>query len=137
MGTHISRVKSVDLDVWTNDQLQAVARQGNLKANRKWEHKLPEGYVPTESKIESFIRTKYELKRWYNHEEEKEQDINSRYGSMATGMPKTTSHDKDVIAGGVKPTVAESPQGRGPGADKRGNAEGINASILELYSSAK
>ncbi|KAJ5129588.1 Arf GTPase activating protein [Penicillium bovifimosum] len=49
MGTHISRVKSVDLDAWTDEQLQSVVRWGNGRANKK---------------IENFIRTKYESKRW-------------------------------------------------------------------------
>ena len=34
MGTHISRVKSVDLDAWTDDQMQSVLRWGNNRANK-------------------------------------------------------------------------------------------------------
>ncbi|KAE8353723.1 hypothetical protein BDV28DRAFT_101423 [Aspergillus coremiiformis] len=64
MGTHISRVKSVDLDSWTDEQLQSVLRWGNSRANKYWEAKLAPGHVPSEAKIENFIRTKYESKRW-------------------------------------------------------------------------
>ncbi|KAI2784403.1 ArfGap-domain-containing protein [Daldinia loculata] len=64
MGTHISRVKSVDLDSWTDEQLQSVLSWGNARANKYWESKLATGHVPSEAKIENFIRTKYELKRW-------------------------------------------------------------------------
>ncbi|CEO60813.1 hypothetical protein PMG11_05334 [Penicillium brasilianum] len=64
MGTHISRVKSVDLDAWTDEQLQSVVRWGNGRANKYWEAKLAPGHVPSEAKIENFIRTKYEAKRW-------------------------------------------------------------------------
>ncbi|KAF2123865.1 ArfGap-domain-containing protein [Dothidotthia symphoricarpi CBS 119687] len=64
MGTHISRVKSVDLDTWTDEQLQSVLRWGNARANKYWEAKLAPGHVPSEAKIENFIRTKYESKRW-------------------------------------------------------------------------
>ncbi|PYH89156.1 ArfGap-domain-containing protein [Aspergillus ellipticus CBS 707.79] len=64
MGTHISRVKSVDLDSWTDEQLQSVVRWGNGRANKYWEAKLAAGHVPSEAKIENFIRTKYESKRW-------------------------------------------------------------------------
>lgn len=64
MGTHISRVKSVDLDSWTDEQLASVLRWGNARANKYWEAKLAPGHVPSEAKIENFIRTKYELKRW-------------------------------------------------------------------------
>ncbi|KAK8120121.1 hypothetical protein PG999_004241 [Apiospora kogelbergensis] len=64
MGTHISRVKSVDLDSWTDEQLRSILSWGNARANKYWESKLAPGHVPSEAKIENFIRTKYELKRW-------------------------------------------------------------------------
>jgi len=64
MGTHISKVKSVDLDTWTDEQLQSVLRWGNARANRYWEAKLAPGHVPSEAKMENFIRTKYESQRW-------------------------------------------------------------------------
>lgn len=69
MGTHISRVKSVDLDSWTDEQLAVMLRWGNRRANRYWEAKLKDnsggqGHMPREEKIENFIRTKYESKRW-------------------------------------------------------------------------
>ncbi|KAF3491306.1 uncharacterized protein GIQ15_00823 [Arthroderma uncinatum] len=64
MGTHISRVKSVDLDSWTDEQLQSIMKWGNARANKYWEDKLNPGHVPSEAKIENFIRTKYESKRW-------------------------------------------------------------------------
>ncbi|KAF4595833.1 stromal membrane-associated protein [Ophiocordyceps camponoti-floridani] len=64
MGTHISRVKSVDLDSWTDEQLQSILNWGNARANKYWESKLNPGHCPSEAKMENFIRTKYELKRW-------------------------------------------------------------------------
>ncbi|KAK9492930.1 hypothetical protein V1508DRAFT_404317 [Lipomyces doorenjongii] len=64
MGTHISRVKSIDLDSWTNEQLQNMVRWGNAKANKYWEATLEKGHQPLDTKMENFIRTKYELKRW-------------------------------------------------------------------------
>lgn len=64
MGTHISRVKSVDLDSWTDEQLQSIMKWGNARANRYWESKLAPGHVPSDAKIENFIRTKYESRRW-------------------------------------------------------------------------
>ncbi|KAI5807422.1 hypothetical protein DFH27DRAFT_546200 [Peziza echinospora] len=64
MGTHISRVKSVDLDSWTDEQLASMVKWGNSRANKYWEANLAPGHVPSEAKIENFIRTKYESKRW-------------------------------------------------------------------------
>ncbi|KAJ9640421.1 ARF GAP with effector function(s) [Coniosporium apollinis] len=80
MGTHISRVKSVDLDSWTDEQLQSMLRWGNARANKYWEAKLAPGHVPSEAKIENFIRTKYESKRWV----------------MDGGMPDPATLDADA-----------------------------------------
>ncbi|KAG6826223.1 hypothetical protein H0H92_000663 [Tricholoma furcatifolium] len=61
MGTHISKVKSVDLDTWTPEQME---KWGNRLANLYWEAHLKPGHIPPEHKMESFIRSKYESKRW-------------------------------------------------------------------------
>src|SRR5437762_5999975 len=34
MGTHISRVKSADLDAWTDEQTQMMLQWGNRRANK-------------------------------------------------------------------------------------------------------
>ncbi|KAJ7222576.1 hypothetical protein GGX14DRAFT_514246 [Mycena pura] len=80
MGTHISKVKSVDLDVWTPEQMENIQKWGNRLANLYWEARLKPGHIPPEqcafkiavpfradltcSKVESFIRSKYESRRW-------------------------------------------------------------------------
>lgn len=64
MGTHISRVKSVDLDAWTDEQIELMIKWGNNRCNLYWESKLPDGYVPDQLKIENFIRTKYSMRKW-------------------------------------------------------------------------
>ncbi|WWC93695.1 hypothetical protein V866_000531 [Kwoniella sp. B9012] len=64
MGTHISKVKSIDLDIWTPEQMDNIQRWGNKRANLYWEKHLKAGHVPPDHKIESFIRSKYESKRW-------------------------------------------------------------------------
>ena len=68
MGTHISRVKSVDLDSWTDEQLQSMLKWGNTRANMYdisaitvcvrllisdsyWEAKLAPGHVPAEAYV--------------------------------------------------------------------------------------
>ncbi|KAF7315285.1 hypothetical protein MIND_00042900 [Mycena indigotica] len=40
MGTHISKVKSVDLDTWTPEQMESIQKWGNKRANLYWELKL-------------------------------------------------------------------------------------------------
>lgn len=64
MGTHISKVKSVDLDVWTVEQMNSIQKWGNKRANIYWEAHLKAGHIPPDHKMESFIRSKYESKRW-------------------------------------------------------------------------
>ncbi|KAG9086063.1 hypothetical protein FS749_003933 [Ceratobasidium sp. UAMH 11750] len=64
MGTHISKVKSVDLDVWTPEQMASIQKWGNERANLYWEAHLKAGHQPPDHKIESFIRSKYESRRW-------------------------------------------------------------------------
>ncbi|KAG8745456.1 hypothetical protein FRC10_007999 [Ceratobasidium sp. 414] len=64
MGTHISKVKSVDLDVWTPEQMASIQKWGNERANLYWEAHLKQGHQPPDHKMESFIRSKYESKRW-------------------------------------------------------------------------
>lgn len=75
-------VKSIDLDTWTPEQVALVQRWGNKRANLYWEAHLRPGHMPPDqcvalsassqrlaltpvpSKIESFIRSKYESRRW-------------------------------------------------------------------------
>ncbi|EMD41505.1 hypothetical protein CERSUDRAFT_110062 [Gelatoporia subvermispora B] len=64
MGTHISKVKSVDLDVWTPEQMASIQKWGNRLANLYWEAHLRAGHVPADHKMDSFIRSKYESRRW-------------------------------------------------------------------------
>ncbi|KAI8143277.1 hypothetical protein BJV82DRAFT_538963 [Fennellomyces sp. T-0311] len=63
MGTHISKVKSVDLDTWVPDQVDNMVRWGNERANKYWEASLKDKR-PSESNIDMWIRAKYEQKRW-------------------------------------------------------------------------
>lgn len=64
MGTHISRVKSIDLDMWTPEQMDSIQKWGNRRANLYWEAHLKAGHIPPEHKMESYIRSKYETRRW-------------------------------------------------------------------------
>ena len=41
-----------------------MCRWGNARANKYWEHSLPADFVPDENKVESFIRSKYEYKKF-------------------------------------------------------------------------
>jgi len=64
MGTHISKVKSVDLDMWTPEQMASIQKWGNRRVNLYWEAHLKPGHQPPDHKMDSFIRSKYESRRW-------------------------------------------------------------------------
>ncbi|XP_023654192.1 stromal membrane-associated protein 1-like isoform X4 [Paramormyrops kingsleyae] len=68
LGVHISRVKSVNLDQWTPEQIQSVQDMGNSKARRLYEATLPESFrrPQTDQAVEFFIRDKYERKKYYD-----------------------------------------------------------------------
>ncbi|SPO45955.1 uncharacterized protein PSANT_03641 [Moesziomyces antarcticus] len=64
LGVHISKVKSVDLDDWTQEQLQAARDWGNARANAVWEHSKPAGRLPAPGDRTDFWRTKYVEQQW-------------------------------------------------------------------------
>jgi len=69
LGTHISRVKSLYLDNWTEDDLKAMREGGNSKGLATWERCSPPFYskpVKDDSVAvkEQFIKTKYERKEF-------------------------------------------------------------------------
>ncbi|ORZ15735.1 hypothetical protein BCR42DRAFT_482747 [Absidia repens] len=63
MGTHISKVKSVDLDSWIPSQIESMEKWGNERANLYWEANLKDN-KPNESNMDMWIRSKYDTKRW-------------------------------------------------------------------------
>lgn len=66
LGVHISKVKSVNLDQWTQEQVQCVQEMGNAKARRLYEAFLPECFQrpETDQSAEAFIRDKYDRKKY-------------------------------------------------------------------------
>lgn len=70
LGTHISKVLSVTLDDWSDDEVDAMVEVGgNSSANAIYEAFIPEGYSkpgPDSSHEERvrFIRSKYELQEF-------------------------------------------------------------------------
>lgn len=82
LGVHISRVKSVNLDQWTPEQiavvylififyrfkffLKSMQAMGNSKAKAIYECSLSDSYrrSNSDSAMEQFIRGKYEARKW-------------------------------------------------------------------------
>ncbi|KAK5977184.1 Stromal membrane-associated protein 2 [Trichostrongylus colubriformis] len=66
LGVHISKVRSVNLDTWTPEQVQSMRVMGNEKARKVYEHSLPDHFRRSmaDHQMEQFIRAKYEQKRY-------------------------------------------------------------------------
>lgn len=67
LGTHISRIRSVDLDAWTLQEIATLDTQGNKVGNQIWEAVVPlHKTKPTPSspisELEAWIKAKYCLK---------------------------------------------------------------------------
>ncbi|XP_038057452.1 stromal membrane-associated protein 1-like isoform X2 [Patiria miniata] len=67
LGVHVSRVKSVNLDTWTEEQIASVESGGNTIGRKVYEKNLPADFRrPTadSSSLEHFIRSKYDHKKY-------------------------------------------------------------------------
>lgn len=66
LGVHVSKVKSVNLDSWTPEQLAMVQQIGNRRARSVYEAGLPANFrrPQTDSALEALIRAKYEQKKY-------------------------------------------------------------------------
>lgn len=67
LGTHISKVKSLSMDSWSNDQVDNMKRVGNVASNRIYNSTNVKPNIPidvdeVEGALERFIRQKYEHK---------------------------------------------------------------------------
>ncbi|XP_003737279.1 stromal membrane-associated protein 1 [Galendromus occidentalis] len=95
LGVHISRVKSVNLDSWTDEQVGSMQKMGNSKGRAVYEANLPDGFrrPQNDSALETFIRGKYEHKKYIARE----------------WVPPTKPHKADFsVLGGSAPTSRAS-----------------------------
>ncbi|CAG5929012.1 unnamed protein product [Menidia menidia] len=102
LGVHISRVKSVNLDQWTSEQIQSIQDMGNTKARQLYEANLPDSFrrPQTDQAVEFFIRDKYEKKKYYSK--------NVINGSS----PKDSKREKESGRGSKASSYAKSEESR-------------------------
>ncbi|KAL8918101.1 MAG: hypothetical protein Q9208_007541 [Pyrenodesmia sp. 3 TL-2023] len=65
LGTHISKVKSLSMDSWTNDQVESMRRNGNVTSNKLYNPRNSKPAIPldvdeVDAALERFIRQKYD-----------------------------------------------------------------------------
>ncbi|OCF77035.1 hypothetical protein I204_02744 [Kwoniella mangroviensis CBS 8886] len=63
LGTHISKPRSVDLDLWTPEMIALARQWGNERGNEVWERTWEGGRVG-DDRITDFIKAKYVEGRW-------------------------------------------------------------------------
>ena len=68
LGVHISKVKSVNLDTWTRDQVNHIAARGNVWANKYYLDRHAKGpsfrIAEGDFNLNQYIRNKYEHKKY-------------------------------------------------------------------------
>lgn len=71
LGSHVSKVRSLDLDSWTAANVATLENIGNHKANLYWEATVKRGVRPTakssRKEKECFIFSKYVTKCFISH----------------------------------------------------------------------
>lgn len=86
MGTHISKIRSTTLDVWTAEQIAHFQTLGNKKSSEIYEGCLPPGFQRPPStdafSMENFIRSKYERRAFSTPE----------HGGGGGNAPSNVSH---------------------------------------------
>lgn len=65
LGTHISKVKSLSMDSWSNDQVDSMKRNGNANTNRTFNPQNTKPPIPldvdeVDAVLEKFIKQKYD-----------------------------------------------------------------------------
>ncbi|XP_061175147.1 stromal membrane-associated protein 1-like isoform X3 [Saccostrea echinata] len=72
LGVHVSKVKSVNLDTWTAEQVSMMMEIGNSRGRAVYEANIPDGFrrpqTDSKSSLEAFIRAKYEQKKYIARE---------------------------------------------------------------------
>lgn len=114
LGVHISKVKSVNLDSWTPEQVVSLQQMGNSRARAVYEANLPDNFrrPQSDSSLESFIRAKYEHKKYIAREwvppvipkVDWEKEIDEEIERQKRKKKTTTTIDKKPIK------IAEVPQ---------------------------
>ncbi|KAK8847482.1 hypothetical protein IAR55_005340 [Kwoniella newhampshirensis] len=86
LGTHISKPRSVDLDIWSPEMVRSAQEWGNERGNTVWEwgRRGAEECRPSEDGITDFIRAKYVEGRWLSEEDRARFEIRP-VSSMSVG----------------------------------------------------
>lgn len=74
LGTHITKVKSVNLDKWPEAKIELFGKISNSLINSYWEKNLPKGFKKPDAcannhEVTDYLTNKYVKKKWANNED--------------------------------------------------------------------
>lgn len=123
MGTHVSKVKSVNMDAWTESMMHVVEHIGNVRGRLLYEHNMPQSEHVTSTTetavIERVIRSKYERKLYYN----------PRFAELVAQFMETPM---DGVSSSGTTTLASSPGSNAPPRQAGGAGQaGQQSAVLE------
>jgi len=100
LGVHISKMKSIDLDSWTPEQLQNVLRWGNKRAAEYFECYLPKDFTRPQAThaLEAFIRNKYEKKLYIKKDGEPSENSPSQVNRLKTDQKDEKEKEKKTTS---------------------------------------
>lgn len=117
LGVHISKVKSVNLDSWTPQQVSSMQQMGNSRARSVYEANLPEDFrrPQTDSAVEAFVRQKYEKKKFLlsNWEPSKPPEIPTGWlegEDVSTPAKAKTEVGKKILLPGKNSSTPVTPR---------------------------
>lgn len=133
LGTHISKIKSLTLDCWSDKEVEVMERNGNERVNSYYNpnkkfHPFPE----KNSEIEKFIRSKYETKL-FSQDKKDNQNI-EQLSDVFCNKKKEQTNDQilvDVFEDNEKKTVLEDVWEKKDPLPREEINSDLNVSLLE------
>lgn len=125
IGTHITKVKSLNLDTWTKEQVDHMKEMGNVKSNAHFnpdeiKHPPPTNMIEQErdSDLEKYIRGKYEFKKFVDKSAIVAAHLGTSASKASVSRPKSTPLTSSGTTGPSAPpkfdTKVLPPPPRGP-----------------------
>jgi len=110
LGVHISRVKSVNLDSWTPEQVVTMQQMGNSRARAVYEANLPDNFrrPQTDVALENFIRAKYEHTKYIAQEWVKPPPVRVDWNVEIEDQIRKKKEKKNAEAAAIIPKLGNS-----------------------------
>ncbi|EAU83907.2 hypothetical protein CC1G_10312 [Coprinopsis cinerea okayama7 len=122
IGTHITKVKSVTMDMWTNEQVENMRNMGNIKSNaifnpNEVRHPPPPDLEDSsrDSELEKYIRAKYEYRKYVDKTAFVASKLGpSRSASSITPRSASTPIRASTLPASSSSTTSSQPKASNP-----------------------